>query len=52
MANEPRLLTHRLLMIDDNPAIHADYRKILAGRDDTRRSRRRKPRCSASCSRP
>ena len=26
------MLTHRLLMIDDNPAIHDDYRKILAGR--------------------
>src|SRR5579863_10609056 len=36
MADEPRLLTHRLLMIDDNPAIHEDYRKILVGRDDTR----------------
>jgi diguanylate cyclase (GGDEF)-like protein len=35
MADEPELLTHRLLMIDDNPAIHADYRKILIGRDDT-----------------
>jgi diguanylate cyclase len=38
MADEPELLTHRLLMIDDNPAIHEDYRKILAGRDDTRMS--------------
>jgi diguanylate cyclase (GGDEF)-like protein len=36
MADEPELLTHRLLMIDDNPAIHEDYRKILTGRDDTR----------------
>ena len=36
MADESELLTHRLLMIDDNPAIHEDYRKILAGRDDTR----------------
>jgi diguanylate cyclase (GGDEF)-like protein len=35
MANEAELLTHRLLMIDDNPAIHEDYRKILIGRDDT-----------------
>jgi diguanylate cyclase len=25
------MLTHRLLMIDDNPAIHDDYRKILSG---------------------
>ena len=29
MADESDLLTHRLLMIDDNPAIHEDYRKIL-----------------------
>ena len=36
MADDPEMLTHRLLMIDDNPAIHEDYRKILAGRDDTR----------------
>jgi diguanylate cyclase (GGDEF)-like protein len=36
MADESELLTHRLLMIDDNPAIHEDYRKILTGRDDTR----------------
>jgi diguanylate cyclase (GGDEF)-like protein len=36
MADESELLTHRLLMIDDNPAIHEDYRKILAGGDDTR----------------
>ena len=36
MADEPEFLTHRLLMIDDNPAIHEDYRKILTGRDDTR----------------
>jgi diguanylate cyclase (GGDEF)-like protein len=35
MADEPEPLTHRLLMIDDNPAIHEDYRKILTGRDDT-----------------
>jgi diguanylate cyclase (GGDEF)-like protein len=34
MADESELLTHRLLMIDDNPAIHEDYRKILSGRDD------------------
>jgi diguanylate cyclase len=36
VADESELLTHRLLMIDDNPAIHEDYRKILTGRDDTR----------------
>jgi diguanylate cyclase len=36
MADESEPLTHRLLMIDDNPAIHEDYRKILlAGGDDT-----------------
>jgi diguanylate cyclase (GGDEF)-like protein len=35
VADDPELLTHRLLMIDDNPAIHEDYRKILTGRDDT-----------------
>ena len=35
MADESELLTHRLLMIDDNPAIHEDYRKILTGRDDS-----------------
>jgi diguanylate cyclase (GGDEF)-like protein len=35
MADESELLAHRLLMIDDNPAIHEDYRKILTGRDDT-----------------
>jgi diguanylate cyclase (GGDEF)-like protein len=35
MADESELLTHRLLMIDDNPAIHEDYRKILTGHDET-----------------
>jgi diguanylate cyclase (GGDEF)-like protein len=35
MADEFEQLTHRLLMIDDNPAIHEDYRKILTSRDDT-----------------
>ncbi|HEX5210078.1 MAG TPA: EAL domain-containing protein [Steroidobacteraceae bacterium] len=35
MADESELLTHRLLMIDDNRAIHEDYRKILTGCDDT-----------------
>jgi diguanylate cyclase (GGDEF)-like protein len=38
MADESDLLIHRLLMIDDNPAIHQDYRKILTGRDDTQMS--------------
>jgi diguanylate cyclase len=38
MADESELLTHRLLMIDDNPAINEDYRKILTGRDDTQTS--------------
>src|SRR5580692_3977931 len=35
MADDSELLIHRLLMIDDNPAIHEDYRKILSGRDDS-----------------
>jgi diguanylate cyclase len=35
VADESELPTHRVLMIDDNPAIHEDYRKILTGRDDT-----------------
>jgi diguanylate cyclase len=35
VADESELLTHRVLMIDDNPAIHEDYRKILTGCDDT-----------------
>jgi diguanylate cyclase len=34
MASNVDLLTHRILMIDDNPAIHADYRKILSGRSN------------------
>jgi diguanylate cyclase len=38
MADESELLTHRLLMIDDNAAIHEDYRKILSARDDTQLS--------------
>src|ERR1700689_1214016 len=29
MPNIPDLLTHRILVIDDNPVIHEDYRKIL-----------------------
>jgi diguanylate cyclase (GGDEF)-like protein len=29
MPNDSDLLTHRILVIDDNPAIHQDYRKIL-----------------------
>jgi diguanylate cyclase len=33
MATDADLLVHRLLMIDDNPRIHEDYRKILLGRD-------------------
>jgi diguanylate cyclase (GGDEF)-like protein len=31
MPAEPELLTHRVLVIDDNPAIRKDYQKILAG---------------------
>jgi diguanylate cyclase len=38
MTNDPELLTHRLLMIDDNPAIHEDYRKILTGHKEGRMS--------------
>jgi diguanylate cyclase len=34
MANDSELLRHRVLMIDDNPAIHEDYRKILTRHDD------------------
>ncbi len=34
MQNEPELPAHRILVIDDNPAIHKDYRKILAADDD------------------
>jgi len=33
MATDADLLIHRLLMIDDNPRIHEDYRKILGGRE-------------------
>src|ERR1700751_171013 len=36
MASDANLLIHRLLMIDDNPRIHEDYRKILAGRDQSK----------------
>jgi diguanylate cyclase len=35
VADESELPRYRLLMIDDNPAIHADYRKILTGCDAT-----------------
>ena len=38
MADESELLRHRLLMIDDNQAIHADYRKILADGEGTQLS--------------
>jgi diguanylate cyclase len=34
MASDADVLTHRVLMIDDNPAIHDDYRKILTGHED------------------
>ena len=34
--SEAELLTHRVLIIDDNPAIHADYRKILADRGNAK----------------
>jgi diguanylate cyclase (GGDEF)-like protein len=38
MANEADLLTHRVLVIDDNPAIHEDYRKILVADEATQMS--------------
>ena len=38
MASDSEVLIHRLLMIDDNPSIHEDYRKILGGTEDTRMS--------------
>src|SRR5580658_3269564 len=38
MANDIELLTHRVLTIDDNPTIHADYRKILIRAEDTQMS--------------
>jgi diguanylate cyclase (GGDEF)-like protein len=38
VADESERLTHRLLMIDDNRAIHEDYRKILTGGDDMQAS--------------
>jgi diguanylate cyclase (GGDEF)-like protein len=38
VATDADLLIHRLLMIDDNPRIHEDYRKILAGRDQGKAS--------------
>jgi hypothetical protein len=31
MTGEADVLTHRILVIDDNASIHDDYRKILAG---------------------
>ena len=37
MASESDGLTHRVLVVDDNPSIHQDYRKILAA-DDTQTS--------------
>jgi diguanylate cyclase (GGDEF)-like protein len=33
MTGEADVLTHRILVIDDNPSIHDDYRKILAGQE-------------------
>jgi diguanylate cyclase len=34
MLSDMELITHRLLMIDDNQAIHDDYRKILGGTEE------------------
>ena len=36
MGIDADLLIHRLLMIDDNPSIHEDYRKILSGREQAK----------------
>jgi diguanylate cyclase (GGDEF)-like protein len=33
MSGDSDLLTHRILVIDDNASIHGDYRKILAGQE-------------------
>jgi diguanylate cyclase (GGDEF)-like protein len=33
MTGEADVLTHRILVIDDNASIHEDYRKILAGQE-------------------
>src|SRR5438874_7048995 len=38
MQTEADLLRHRVLVIDDNPAIHADYRKILTSEGHTQQS--------------
>ena len=38
MQAEADLLRHRVLVIDDNPAIHADYRKILTSEGHTQQS--------------
>src|SRR5437588_11110536 len=38
MQAEADLLRHRVLVIDDNPAIHADYRKILSSEGQTQQS--------------
>jgi diguanylate cyclase len=38
MQSEADLLRHRVLVIDDNPAIHADYRKILTSEDNAQLS--------------
>jgi diguanylate cyclase len=38
MPLEPDLLTHRILVVDDNQAIHEDYRKILVSDADSKMS--------------
>src|SRR5205823_15125055 len=35
MSGDADSLTHRVLVIDDNAAIHQDYRKILVAGDET-----------------
>ena len=38
MPTDSDLMTHRILVVDDNEAIHEDYRKILCGGDDGKMS--------------
>src|SRR5437588_10424544 len=38
MQAEADLLRHRVLVIDDNPAIHADYRKLLTSEGHRKQS--------------
>jgi PAS domain S-box-containing protein len=38
MNEEPRSGKHRILVVDDNPAIHEDFRKILCASEETSRA--------------